>query len=48
MDAAEICGEFGGGGHAAAAGCSFTGKSFDEVKVLLLEAVQKQMERCGL
>lgn len=48
VDAAEICGEFGGGGHAAAAGCSFTGKSFDEVKVLLLEAVQKQMERCGL
>ena len=48
VNAAEICAEFGGGGHAAAAGCSFTGKTFDEVKALLLEAIKKQMERCGL
>lgn len=48
MNASEICAEFGGGGHAAAAGCAFTGKTFDEVKGLLLEAIAKQMERCGL
>ena len=48
LNAAEICGEFGGGGHVAAAGCSFTGKSFDEVKELLLDVIAKQMERCGL
>ncbi len=48
LNAAKICGEFGGGGHVAAAGCSFTGKSFDEVKGLLLDVIAKQMERCGL
>lgn len=48
LNAAEICGAFGGGGHAAAAGCAFTGKSFDEVKSLLLREIGEQMERCGL
>lgn len=48
LNAAEICAEFGGGGHAAAAGCAFTGKTFEEVKALLLEAIAKQMERCSL
>lgn len=48
LNAAEICAEFGGGGHAAAAGCAFTGKTFEEVKALLLQAIAKQMERCSL
>lgn len=48
LNAADICGVFGGGGHAAAAGCAFTGKSFEEVKTLLLEEIGSQIERCGL
>lgn len=48
LNAAQICSVFGGGGHAAAAGCAFHGKTFDEVKELLLQEIGKQMERCGL
>lgn len=48
LNAAEICGAFGGGGHTAAAGCAFSGKTFEEVKALLLQEIGKQMERCGL
>ena len=48
LNAADICAVFGGGGHAAAAGCAFTGKSFEEVKAMLLGEIGKQMERCGL
>ncbi len=48
LNAADICGAFGGGGHTAAAGCAFTGKSFEEVKALLLKEIDSQIERCGL
>lgn len=36
--ASELCARFGGGGHAAAAGCSFENIGFDKAKRLLVEA----------
>lgn len=42
VDSSAICAEFGGGGHIRAAGCSISG-TFDEVKVLLLEACRKHL-----
>lgn len=41
FDAAKICANFGGGGHAAAAGCEFD-CSLDEVKAKLLEIIKKE------
>ncbi|MDR1117604.1 MAG: DHH family phosphoesterase [Oscillospiraceae bacterium] len=43
VDASEICGKFGGGGHAGAAGGSFTG-SLEEAKAALFAACE---EVCG-
>ena len=40
VNAAEFCARFGGGGHAAAAGCSVKG-SLEEVKAKLKEAVSE-------
>ncbi len=40
-DAAKICGNFGGGGHHAAAGCEFE-CSLDEVKSKLLEIIKAE------
>ena len=40
----EICSLFGGGGHAAAAGCTIKGR-IGEVKERILEAVQKELDR---
>lgn len=37
-DASAICGEFGGGGHAGAAGCTIYGDA-DKAKSLILEAI---------
>lgn len=41
--AAEICGEFGGGGHAGAAGCSFPGLSIEEAAEKMKEACERYL-----
>lgn len=40
VNAAELCGKFGGGGHARAAGCKLTGSCAD-VKLKLIEAAEE-------
>lgn len=40
VNAAEVCGKFGGGGHARAAGCKFT-ESYEEAKQKLVAAVEE-------
>jgi phosphoesterase RecJ-like protein len=42
VNASDICAEFGGGGHAAAAGCQISG-SLDEVKQKIVAAVGKAL-----
>ncbi|MDO4458656.1 MAG: bifunctional oligoribonuclease/PAP phosphatase NrnA [Clostridia bacterium] len=42
IDSSEICHEFGGGGHAGAAGCSFE-TSLEEAEKLLTEACEKHL-----
>lgn len=42
VNAAELCGKFGGGGHARAAGCKLS-DSYDETKRKLVEAVNDIM-----
>lgn len=44
-NAAEICGEFGGGGHAGAAGCSFSGLSMEEAAEKMKEACEKYLQK---
>lgn len=44
VNAGEICNNFGGGGHAAAAGCAIEG-SLQQVKELLLPVVCKYLEK---
>ncbi len=39
INAAALCRRFGGGGHAEAAGCIFNGKTLEEAKTLLREAI---------
>ena len=46
LNASNICAKLGGGGHAAAAGCSVIG-SLEEVKRTILNAVQGEMEKQG-
>ena len=45
VNAAEICGEFGGGGHAGAAGCSFPGLSIEEAAEKMKEACRQYLEK---
>ena len=45
VSAAEICGEFGGGGHAGAAGCSFPGLSMEEAAEQIKAACGKYLEK---
>ena len=40
VNAAELCGKFGGGGHKAAAGCKF-GDDYEDAKRQLIEAVSE-------
>lgn len=47
LDASAICSVFGGGGHAAAAGCCFTGKTLKEVKSAILAEVAKALGNNG-
>ena len=43
LDASEICKNFGGGGHKAAAGCTLEGP-LDDVKARLLSAIESALE----
>ena len=43
VDVAAIAGEFGGGGHIRAAGCSFSGMSIEEIKQKLLEKIKERI-----
>ena len=42
VNAAELCGKFGGGGHKAAAGCKF-GDDYEDAKRQLIEAVSEYL-----
>ncbi len=42
-DVQKICSAFGGGGHAKAAGCSFTGITADEVKSRIIAEIGKAL-----
>ncbi|MDP4153110.1 MAG: bifunctional oligoribonuclease/PAP phosphatase NrnA [Bacillota bacterium] len=44
VDVSEICAVFGGGGHKGAAGCSFGGKSLEEVKKILLDELESRFK----
>lgn len=44
VDASAICAHFGGGGHAAAAGCKITG-TLAEVKTALIGVTEKALEK---
>lgn len=44
VDASAICAAFGGGGHAAAAGCKITG-TLTEVKTAVIDAAKKALEK---
>ncbi|MBQ5746646.1 MAG: bifunctional oligoribonuclease/PAP phosphatase NrnA, partial [Clostridia bacterium] len=39
FDAAKICAHFGGGGHARAAGCQFSGKTVEEVSGTVVDYI---------
>ena len=43
LDASRICGKFGGGGHARAAGCQFEGLSPAAIREKLAAAVREEM-----
>lgn len=43
VDVDSLASEFGGGGHARAAGCSFEDASIDEAESKILEAVRKRL-----
>jgi len=45
VDVSRIASRFGGGGHARAAACVFTGKSLDEVRDLVVAAVEEELLR---
>ena len=47
INAATLCGIFGGGGHKAAAGCTIPG-SLDEVRAVLFPAVGNLLREAGL
>jgi len=46
LDAANICGRLGGGGHRAAAGCTVSG-TLDEVKEKILASVKQELEEAN-
>ena len=46
LDASNICGRLGGGGHRAAAGCTVNG-SLDEVKEKILASVKQELEEAN-
>ena len=44
LDAAKICGNLGGGGHARAAGCELDGGNLAAEKQRLLDVIQTELE----
>lgn len=44
LDSSNICKEFGGGGHANAAGCTLTGE-LEDIKKRLIDAVRIELDR---
>lgn len=44
VNASDICAEFGGGGHRAAAGCQLTG-SLEQVRAKILQATAKELDK---
>jgi phosphoesterase RecJ-like protein len=46
INAQEICGNLGGGGHIRAAGCTLKG-THDSVKTAVLNEVEKQLNKSG-
>ncbi len=47
VNAADICGRFGGGGHPGAAGCSFEGITMDEARQRMLTACREYLQEIG-
>ena len=45
VDAAELCGNFGGGGHVRAAGCTLNGTP-DDIKEQMLKVCCEALEKC--
>jgi len=48
INAAEICAEFGGGGHERAAGCSFYGGTIEDAEEKIAEAVSRAIKKAGI
>ncbi len=48
INVAEICAEFGGGGHERAAGCSFYGGTIEEAEEKIAEAASRAVKRAGI
>lgn len=48
VNVAEICMEFGGGGHERSAGCSFYGGTIEEAQEKIAEAACRAVKRAGL
>lgn len=47
VNAADICGRFGGGGHPGAAGCSFEGIAMDEARQRMLTVCREYLQEIG-
>ncbi|WP_420628632.1 DHH family phosphoesterase [Candidatus Leptofilum sp.] len=45
VDVGAIAAQFGGGGHSTAAGCEFSNSSIAEVRNLILQAIELELER---
>ena len=48
INVAEICAEFGGGGHERAAGCSFHGGTIEDAENRIAEAAVKAVKKAGI
>lgn len=48
IDVAEICAQFGGGGHERAAGCSFYGGTIEEAEDRIAEAACQAVKKAGI
>ncbi|MBD5384413.1 MAG: bifunctional oligoribonuclease/PAP phosphatase NrnA [Ruminococcaceae bacterium] len=48
INVAEICFEFGGGGHERAAGCSFYGGTIEEAEEKIAEAASRAIKKAGI
>lgn len=48
INVAEICAEFGGGGHERAAGCSFYGGTIEEAENRIAEAASQAIKKAGI